>query len=173
MGRFVQTLGSRKLWIWLRGQGHDVARCTVERIMGEQGWEGARYRSKHKTTVADDSHVRYPDLVDRRFYPATPNLMWVADFTYVSTWQAGGAVLGAGEEGMLDGVEDQVGGHRSGGPPPEDPATVGIDHERHVHEPHPVTSPPNDPWNLRAQTAANTSSFTDRGQIEPVSARLN
>jgi hypothetical protein len=31
--------------------------------------------------------------------------------------QAGGAVLGAGEEGMFDGIEDQVGGHRSGGPP--------------------------------------------------------
>ena len=85
-GRFVQTLGSRKLWIWLRGQGHDVARCTVERIMREQGWEGARYGSKHKTTIADDSHVRYPDLVDRRFYAAAPNRLWVADFTYVSTW---------------------------------------------------------------------------------------
>lgn len=36
-GKFVQTLGSRKLWIWLRGQGHDVARCTVERIMRENG----------------------------------------------------------------------------------------------------------------------------------------
>ena len=59
-GKFVQTLGSRKLWIWLRGQGHDVARCTVERIMREQGWEGARYGSKHKTTIADDSHVALP-----------------------------------------------------------------------------------------------------------------
>jgi len=85
-GRFVQTLGSRKLWIWLRGQGHDVARCTVERIMREHGWEGARYGSKHKTTIADDSHVRYPDLVDRRFYACAPNRLWVADFTYVATW---------------------------------------------------------------------------------------
>jgi putative transposase len=85
-GRFVQTLGSRKLWIWLRGQGHDVARCTVERIMRENGWEGARYGSKHKTTVPDDGHVRYPDLVDRRFYASAPNRLWVADFTYVSTW---------------------------------------------------------------------------------------
>ena len=85
-GRFVQTLGSRKLWIWLRGQGHDVARCTVERIMREHGWEGARYGSKHKTTIADDTHVRYPDLVDRRFYAAAPNRLWVADFTYVPTW---------------------------------------------------------------------------------------
>ena len=23
-GKFVQTLGSRKLWIWLRGRGHDA-----------------------------------------------------------------------------------------------------------------------------------------------------
>ncbi|WP_372510192.1 DDE-type integrase/transposase/recombinase [Mycolicibacterium pyrenivorans] len=28
----------------------------------------------------------YPDLVDRHFYAATPNRLWVADFTYVSTW---------------------------------------------------------------------------------------
>jgi putative transposase len=50
-GKFVQTLGSRKMWIRLRGQGHDVARCTVERIMREQGWEGARYGCKHKGQV--------------------------------------------------------------------------------------------------------------------------
>jgi putative transposase len=67
-GKFVQTLGSRKLWIRLRGQGHDVARCTVERIMREQGWEGARYGSRHKTTIQDDAHPRYPDLVDRNFH---------------------------------------------------------------------------------------------------------
>ena len=85
-GKFVQTLGSRKLWIRLRGQGHDVARCTVERIMREQGWEGARYGSKHKTTIADDSHPRYPDLVDRNFCAPAPNRLWVADFTYVPTW---------------------------------------------------------------------------------------
>ena len=78
-GKFVQTLGSRKMWIRLRGQGHDVARCTVERIMREQGWEGACYGSKLKTTIADDSHARYPDLVDRRFYAAAPNRLWVAD----------------------------------------------------------------------------------------------
>lgn len=72
-GKFVQMLGSRKPWIWLRGQGHDVGRCTVERIMRENGWEGARYGSKHKTTVADESHQRYSDLADRRFYAAAPN----------------------------------------------------------------------------------------------------
>ena len=42
-GKLAATLGSRKMWIRLRGKGHDVARCTVERLMREQGWEGARY----------------------------------------------------------------------------------------------------------------------------------
>jgi len=86
IGKFVQTLGSRKLWIWLRGQGYDVARCTVERIMRGQGWEGARYGSAHKTTLPDERHTRHPDLVDRKFFAPTPNRLWVADFTYVSTW---------------------------------------------------------------------------------------
>ena len=54
--------------------------------MREQGWEGARYGSKHKTTIADDSHPRYPDLVDRNFCAPAPNRLWVADFTYVPTW---------------------------------------------------------------------------------------
>ena len=85
-GRFVQTLGARKLWLRLRGRGHDVARCTVERIMREQGWEGARYRSRHKTTVADPTHDRRPDLVDRNFWAPAPNRLWVADFSYVPTW---------------------------------------------------------------------------------------
>jgi putative transposase len=86
VGKFVRTLGSRKMWIRLRGQGHDVARCTVERIMGEHGWEGACYGSKHRTTLADTTHHRYPDLVDRNFSAPAPNRLWVADFTYVATW---------------------------------------------------------------------------------------
>ena len=62
-GAFVQTLGARKMWIRLRGQGHDVARCTVERVMREQGWEGAAYGSKHRTTIPHPGHDRAADLV--------------------------------------------------------------------------------------------------------------
>lgn len=83
---FVATLGSRKMWIRLRGKGHDVARCTVERIMREHGWEGARYGRAHRTTIPDERHPRFPDLVGRDFNPLTPNRLWVADFTYVPTW---------------------------------------------------------------------------------------
>jgi len=83
---FVATLGSRKMWLRLRGKGHDVARCTVERLMRAQGWEGASYGSKHRTTIADPTQVRFPDLVDRNFNPVAPNRLWVADFTYCPTW---------------------------------------------------------------------------------------
>ena len=38
----VAALGSRKMWLYLRAKGHDVARCTIERLYREQGWEGAR-----------------------------------------------------------------------------------------------------------------------------------
>lgn len=84
--KFVATLGSRKMWMRLRGQGHDIARCTVERLMAAHGWEGACYGAKHRTTIADPTHERYPDLVDRDFNPLAPNRLWVADFTYCPTW---------------------------------------------------------------------------------------
>ena len=33
--------GPRKVWRQLRREGHDVARCTVERVMREMGLAGA------------------------------------------------------------------------------------------------------------------------------------
>ena len=43
-------------------------------------------RRKFITTTVRDKHVRpAKDLVDRNFYAATPNILWVADITYVPT----------------------------------------------------------------------------------------
>lgn len=81
-----KTLGAHKVWIRLRGAGHDVARCTVERVMRSHGWSGASYGSKHLTTIPDEKAPRAGDLVDRNFGPPAPNRLWVADFTYVPTW---------------------------------------------------------------------------------------
>ena len=81
-----KTLGSRKVWIKLRGDGMDVARCTVERLMQANGWEGARYGGAPKTTIQDEKAQRSPDLVDRVFAAPAPNRLWVADFTYCPTW---------------------------------------------------------------------------------------
>jgi putative transposase len=82
----VRVLGSRKMWLRLRGQGHEVARCTVERIMRQRGWEGARRGRPVRTTVASEHDNRPADLVQRQFTAAAPNRLWVADFTYVPAW---------------------------------------------------------------------------------------
>lgn len=78
--------GARKVWLQCRREDIEVARCTVERLMGELGLEGARRGKKKRTTVADPLADRAADLVQRRFCPEAPNVLWVADFTYVSTW---------------------------------------------------------------------------------------
>jgi len=78
--------GARKWWIYLRCQGHDVARCTVERLMAQQGWAGALRGAAPRTTIRRPGDPRPEDLVDRDFTATAPNQLWVADFTYVATW---------------------------------------------------------------------------------------
>jgi putative transposase len=85
--KFVARLGARKLWLHLRSHGHDVARCTVERLMAQMGIQGAvRGPRKPITTRPDPAADRPKDLVDRQFWAWRPNQLWVADFTYVPTW---------------------------------------------------------------------------------------
>ncbi|WLP93169.1 IS3 family transposase [Gordonia sp. NB41Y] len=80
--QLYQVLGSRKMWSKLRSNGIDVARCTVERLMREMGWHGALKKKSPHTTRPNHDHERPEDLVDRRFWAAEPNRLWVADFTY-------------------------------------------------------------------------------------------
>jgi transposase InsO family protein len=83
-----QVYGPRKVWRQLRREGHDVARCTVERLMRAMGLRGAsRGRAWVVTTRTADTAGRPADLVDRRFTATRPNQLWVADFTYVATWR--------------------------------------------------------------------------------------
>jgi putative transposase len=84
--RFVARFGARKMWLYLRRQGHDVARCTVERLMTQHGWQGALRGKRVRTTIPDENAHRPRDLVDRDFTATAPNRLWVADFTYVATW---------------------------------------------------------------------------------------
>lgn len=84
--KFVALLGARKMWLRLRGKGHDVARCTVERLMREMGITGVTRAKAPRTTTADPKADRPRDLVDRQFVANRPNELWCADFTYVPTW---------------------------------------------------------------------------------------
>jgi len=75
--------GSLKMWAHLRREGIQVARCTIERLMGANGWQGVTRTKKVRTTIADPADKRAPDLVDRQFKTKAPNQLVVADFTYV------------------------------------------------------------------------------------------
>ena len=82
-----QVYGARKVWKQMNREGHSVARCTVARLMRDMGLSGAVRGRKFKTTIADESAMRPPDLVDRNFSATRPNELWVADLTYVATWR--------------------------------------------------------------------------------------
>ena len=71
------------MWAHLRRQGIPVARCTVERLMWANGWQGVRRTTRPRTTVADPGASRAPDLVNRHFGRGAPDELHVADFTYV------------------------------------------------------------------------------------------
>ncbi|MFD7445123.1 IS3 family transposase [Streptomyces sp. NPDC059909] len=81
-----RVYGTRKIWPELHRQGHQVARCTVERLMRELGIAGAVRGRKIRTTIADPAAERAPDLVERDFVADAPNRCWVADFTHVAAW---------------------------------------------------------------------------------------
>jgi putative transposase len=82
----LSVYGADKIWDQLNKDGVTVARCTVERLMGEMGLQGCRRgRTWVTTTVGDDALDRPADLVQREFAAAAPNRLWVADLTYVKT----------------------------------------------------------------------------------------
>jgi transposase InsO family protein len=79
--------GARKVWRQLKREGSKVARCTVERLMRRMGLQGVVRGKKRRTTVRDEALAKPADLVDRNFHADGPNRLWVADITYVATWQ--------------------------------------------------------------------------------------
>ncbi|MGB4343665.1 MAG: IS3 family transposase, partial [Moraxellaceae bacterium] len=79
--------GATKVWKQLHREDHQVARCTVERLMRSIGLEGVRRGKVVKTTIPDKQVICPLDHVNRRFHADRPNQLWVSDFTYVSTWQ--------------------------------------------------------------------------------------
>jgi len=83
----LRVYGADKVWRQLRREGAAVARCTVERLMRLLGLQGARRGKAMRTTVPHAQVVCPLDRVNRQFNAQRPNQLWVADFTYVSTWQ--------------------------------------------------------------------------------------
>nr|WP_174242895.1 IS3 family transposase [Escherichia coli] len=81
-----QVYGVRKVWRQLLREGIRVARCTVARLMAVMGLAGVLRGKKVRTTVSRKA-VAAGDRVNRQFVAERPDQLWVADFTYVSTWR--------------------------------------------------------------------------------------
>jgi transposase InsO family protein len=82
-----RVYGAEKVWRQLGREAIVAARCTVERLMRAMGLRGAtRGRAFTITTMREDGTTRPADLVQRTFTATHPNALWVADLTYVATW---------------------------------------------------------------------------------------
>jgi putative transposase len=79
--------GVRKIWHELGREGVSVARCTVARLMRQMELRGVIRGKAAKTTISDKAMPCPADRVNRQFRASRPNLLWLADFTYVATWQ--------------------------------------------------------------------------------------
>jgi len=66
---------------------HDirVGRKRVARLMKAAGISGVRPRKRWKTTIRIPGITPATDLVERQFRPDRPNVLWVADITYLRT----------------------------------------------------------------------------------------
>lgn len=67
--------------------GVRVGRKRVERLMGQAGISGLVTRKRGRTTIRVPGVRVADDLVERDFKPAEANVLWVADITYLRTWE--------------------------------------------------------------------------------------
>jgi putative transposase len=80
--------GSRRVTAELRmGEGVVVSRKRVQRLMRTAGLSGLVARKRGRTTIRVPGVRVADDLVERRFRPDRPDVLWVADMTYLRTWE--------------------------------------------------------------------------------------
>ena len=77
--------GAPRIHVDLAAKGIHIGRKRVARLMSAAGLAGVS-RRKFVTTTVKGSGRQAPDLVDRNFTAERPNLLWVADITYIPTW---------------------------------------------------------------------------------------
>lgn len=79
--------GVGKTWRELHRRGVEVGRDRVARLMRQEGLEGVRRGKRKRTTIPDEAAVeRARDLLQRDFTATGPHEKWIADLTYLRTW---------------------------------------------------------------------------------------
>jgi putative transposase len=81
------TYGAPRIWAELYFLGTRVGWKRVQRLMKELGLAGASRRRWITTTRRAEEYQPAPDLVGRDFTAEQPDQLWVADITYIPTWE--------------------------------------------------------------------------------------
>ena len=82
------TYGMPRIRAELADQGVMVSRKRIARLMRQAKLAGvSRRRAWCVTTQRNKRHRPAPDLVNRQFVATDINQLWVADMTYIPTWQ--------------------------------------------------------------------------------------
>jgi putative transposase len=82
-----QVYGARRLTAEIRDRGHRWNRKRVARLMRIGGIEGIHRRRRGKYGRRTASTATAADLVERDFTAPAPDQLWVADITYLRTWE--------------------------------------------------------------------------------------
>ncbi len=82
-----KTYGAPRIHFELLELGFTVSQKRVARLMRAEGVRGACRRRWIRTTIRRDRIRPAPDLVNRKFTASAPDQLWVADITYVPTWE--------------------------------------------------------------------------------------
>lgn len=79
--------GVKKMHAAMTRRGWHLGREQTRRLMHKAGLRGVQRGKPAFTTVTNPADARPADLVNRQFTAPAPNRLWVADITYVRTWQ--------------------------------------------------------------------------------------
>jgi putative transposase len=82
-----KVYGAPRIWLDLREEGARIGRKRVERLMRQAGISGLVEKKYKKTTVRVPGVRVAEDLLDRDFTATGPDQRWVADITYLRTWE--------------------------------------------------------------------------------------
>ena len=83
-----RTYGSPRVHRQLLEEGERCNVKTVATLMARNGWSGRQSRAfRPQTTMSDHGLAVAPNRLEQRFVAPGPDQVWVADITYVPTWE--------------------------------------------------------------------------------------
>ena len=83
-----RVYGAPRIHAELRmAHGVRVSKKRIERLMRAAGISGLVPRKRGRTTIRVPGVRVADDLVERHFRPSAPNVLWLADITYLRSWE--------------------------------------------------------------------------------------